>query len=73
MAVPVGHKANLNTICEAAANDDLAVLEVTRKDNGKPAYLLVAVAWDGNEYIVTPLAQLFDGDPFEQFVSPAGE
>jgi hypothetical protein len=73
MAVPAGHRANLDTICEAATNGDLAVLEVTRKDNGEPAYLLVAVGWDGNEYVIAPLAQLFDGDPYEQFVGPAEE
>lgn len=73
MAVPIGHEANLSTIYEAANNGDLAVLEVTRKDNGEPAYLLVAVWWDGNEYILTPLAQLFDGNPYEQFVGPTGE
>ena len=67
MAVPAGHRANLETIYRAARNNDLAVMEVSRKGSSVPAHLLVAVARDGDEFNITPLAQLFDGNPFEQF------
>ena len=72
MAVPAGHATNLETICRAARNNDLAVLEVSRKGSNQPAHLLVAVARVADEFCITPLAQLFDDDPFEQFV-PFGE
>ena len=68
MAVPAGHRANLETIYRAARNNDLAVMEVSRKGSGDPAHLLVAVARDGDEFNITPLAQLFDDNPFERFV-----
>ena len=67
MAVPAGHRANLETIYRAARNNDLAVMEVNRKGSSEPAHLLVAVARDGDEFDITPLAQLFDDNPFEQF------
>jgi hypothetical protein len=67
MAVPVGHRANLETIYRAARNNDLAVMEVSRKGSGELAHLLVAVARDGDEFNITPLAQLFDDNPYEQF------
>ena len=68
MAVPAGHRANLETIYRAARNNDLAVMEVNRKGSSEPAHLLVAVARDGDEFNITPLAQLFDDNPFERFV-----
>jgi hypothetical protein len=68
MAVPAGHRANLETIYRAARNNDLAVMEVSRKGSGEPAHLLVAVARDGDEFNITPLAQLFDDNPFDRFV-----
>ena len=68
MAVPAGHRAHLETIYRAARNNDLAVMEVSRKGSGEPAHLLVAVARDGDEFNITPLAQLFDDNPFDRFV-----
>ncbi|MBE2233672.1 MAG: hypothetical protein IAE85_09270 [Anaerolinea sp.] len=68
MAVPDGHRANLETIYRAARNNDLAVMEVNRKGSSEPAHLLVAVARDGDEFNITPLAQLFDYNPYEQFL-----
>ena len=68
MAVPAGHVTNLETIYRAARNNDLAVMEVNRKGSSEPAHLLVAVGRDGDEFNITPLAQLFDDNPFERFV-----
>jgi len=68
MAVPDGHRANLETIYRAARNNDLAVMEVNRKGSNEPAHLLVAVARDGDEFNITPLAQLFDDNPFDRFM-----
>ena len=72
MAVPAGHGANLETIYRAARNSDLAVMEVNRKGSSEPAHLLVAVGRDGDQFNITPLAQLFDGDPYQQF-APFGQ
>ncbi len=68
MAVPAGHVTNLETIYRAARNNDLAVMEVNRIGSGEPAHLLVAVGRDGDEFNITPLAQLFDDNPYEQFM-----
>jgi hypothetical protein len=68
--IPAGHKANLATIQSAADAGHLAVVECSDKVTGKPVHALASIAWDGEEYTITPLAKLFDGNPFEELNPP---
>ena len=61
----------LDVINSASANGDLAIIQTTRRDNGAPAFLLAAVGFDGAEYMITPLAELFQADPYETFTDPS--
>jgi hypothetical protein len=65
-----GYKTNLETIIKAAKNGDLALVECTDKKSGRPVIALCAIGFDGKEYIITPMAKLFDGNPFEELNPP---
>ncbi|MCA1841074.1 MAG: DUF6117 family protein [Actinobacteria bacterium] len=71
MAIPEGHKANLETLQRAVRNDGVALVECTDKVSKKPIYVVCGVLWDGKEYIMTPLAKMFDGDPYEEVNPPS--
>lgn len=68
-----GYKANLATIKKAAANNDLALMECKDAHTGKRVIALCAIAFDGKEYITTPLAKMFDGNPYEELIPPTVE
>jgi len=61
-----GDQANFDTLCRACHANDLALLECVDR-GGEYVAVLVAVGYDPTtkEYCMTPLAQLFKGDPFE--------
>lgn len=65
-----GDKLNLDTIIRAATNGDLAVIRACRRADGQDVTLLAAIHWDGEEYAVTPLAELFDGNPYDLYEDP---
>lgn len=67
MALAKGHKTNLETIIRAANDGALAVLEVEEIETGAPAALLVAVVFDGTNYNFTPMARMFDDNPYERY------
>jgi len=73
MAIPEGYKANFETILRAARNEDLALVECTNKDTGKPAYVLAAISGVGpdDKMEVVPLAMMFDGSPYELLIPPS--
>lgn len=73
MAIPKGHKANLDTIMKAAAAGDLALVECTDKKTGKPVICIAGIGWDGEEYTITPLAKMFDCNPFTELNPPVAE
>lgn len=75
MAIPTGHTANLNTLIKAASNGHLALVECTDATTKKTVITVCAIstsrAANGKpEYQITPLAKMFDGNPFEELVPP---
>jgi len=70
MALMDGEKANLQTIIRAAATGDLALLECTDKKTGERVSVVCAVHMDGEEYIMTPMAKMFKGNPYEEVDPP---
>jgi hypothetical protein len=72
MAIPEGYRANFETLLKVAKNEDLALVECTNKTTGKPAYVIAAVNGVGpdNKMELVPLAQLFDGSPYEMLIPP---
>lgn len=75
MAIPKGHKANFETLQRACENGDLALMECVDKNTGAPVITICAVSCEGEEgeFVFTPLARMFDGNPYEQLVPPMQE
>ena len=71
MAIPGGHKTNLETIIRAAKNGDLCLMECTDTKTGDTVITLCAAQRDGGEVVVTPLAKMFTGNPFEELDPPS--
>ncbi len=70
MAIPDGHRQNYETILEAAENASLALVECSSKLTGEPVFVLCAVGRDGDEFVITPFARMFDGNPYEELNPP---
>lgn len=65
------NRQNFNTLVTAARNGDLALMECTDKKTGNPVYVLCAVNADPDGlYSMTPLAKLFDGNPYGEVEPP---
>ena len=74
MALAKGHRNNLDTIIRAARARDLAVLECQDRLTHEPVPVLVAVHRDDEgQYIFTPLARMFTGNPYEELLGPEEE
>lgn len=72
MAIPEGHARNFETLLQAAANGDLALLECADAMTGEPRYVICAVGRGEGEYLLSPFGHLLDGNPFEAYVPPTG-
>lgn len=73
MAIPKGHKANFETLKRAAGADDLALMECVDAKTGEPVTAICAVHRGGQEYVFTPLAKMFAGNPYKELVPPTAE
>lgn len=73
MAILAGYKANLKTLQRASNNGDLALMECTDKTTGKPVIAICAVSRKNGEYSFSPLAKMFDGDPYLEIDPPVVE
>jgi hypothetical protein len=71
MAIPDHHRANFQTLLDAAMDDNLALMECLDAVSGEPRYVVCAVGRSGEEYLFTPFGHLHDGDPFAAYVPPA--
>ena len=71
MAIPDSHRHNFETLQCAQDNGDLALVECTDVKTGKPVYTICAMQRDGNEYVMVPLAKMFDGNPYEELKPPS--
>lgn len=65
-----GYKPNFETLKRAAQAGDLALMHCKNKETGKDVAVVVAVHEASGEYVMTPLAKLFDGNPYEELLSP---
>ena len=74
MALAKGHRKNLDTIIRAATARDLAVLECQDRLTRAPVPVLVAIHQDDEgQFVFTPLARMFMGNPYEELIGPAEE
>jgi len=75
MAILKGHKAQFETLKQAFANGDIALMECQRKDTGEIVSVICAVNVTGRskkfEYRFVPFAQLFNGNPYDLLEPPA--
>jgi hypothetical protein len=70
MSIPDYARANFQTLLNAAANGDLALMECADAVTGEPRYVISAVGREGEEFIFTPFGHVADGDPYEAYVPP---
>lgn len=66
-----GYKANFETLQKAVRNGDVCLMECTLQATGKPVFVICAVHKDETDFVMTPLAKLFDGNPYEEVLPPA--
>lgn len=71
MSITEGYKANFDTLCRAAKNNDLAIMECTSAATGEPVMVVCAVGRDTDgSYVFSPVAKMFDGNPYEELIPP---
>lgn len=64
------HKANIETLQLAFDLGDTALVECQRIADGATVVMLCAVGRDGNEYAITPFAEMVEGNPFDLYLPP---
>lgn len=65
-------KENFETLKKAFSNYDVALVSAIRKSTGESVALCCAVSMQNPEVILTPLAVMVEGDPYEEFQPPEG-
>lgn len=73
MAIPEAARKNFETLMDAIQNDDVCLMECTRTSDGSTVNMICAVAWHDGAFIMTPFAELVDGDPYEKYSPPSVE
>ncbi|NCC39318.1 MAG: hypothetical protein EOM21_07690 [Gammaproteobacteria bacterium] len=70
-----GYRANFKTLQRVFANGDAVLLECTDKQTRQPVMVVCAVVFDeaSEEFVFTPFAKLFDGNPYEEVDPPTEE
>jgi hypothetical protein len=64
------HRSNLETLQRAFDNGDAALVECQRVADGETVVTLCAVGRDGEEYVITPFAEMVGGNPFDLYRPP---
>lgn len=71
MAIPVGHRANFDTLAKAFANDDVALMECELAATGETvAVLCAANRLETGEVEFAPFAMFFNDNPYEVLNPP---
>jgi hypothetical protein len=70
MSIPDHARANFNTLLQAAANGNLALMECSDAATGEPRYVICAVGRAGTDLVFTPFGHLADGNPFDAYLPP---
>lgn len=68
--IPKGYKTNFETLKRAAANGDLALMQCRDRITQALTYVICAVGREGEDYILVPMARMFDGDPYDVLEPP---
>ena len=71
MTIPDHARANFNTLLQAAANGNLALMECGDAATGEPRYVICAVGRAGTDFVFTPFGHLADGNPFDAYLPPS--
>jgi len=66
-----GYKQNFVTLQRAFANEDVCLMDCMDAQTGKPVIAICAVSRQAEEVLFTPLAKMFDGNPFEELLPSA--
>jgi len=65
-----GYRDNFDTLCRAVKNGDIALMDCTDKQTGKPVAVVCAVQREDNgDCSFVPIAKMFDGNPYEEVLS----
>lgn len=71
MALAQGHRQNFETLQEAFANGDVALMECQMAATGEPAAVICAAnRLPDGEIEFAPFAMLFDGNPYRTVNPP---
>jgi hypothetical protein len=73
MAIPEPYRRNFQTLLDAAADDNLALMECSDASSGVPRYVIVAVGRVDGDYVMTPFGHLCDSNPYEAYCPPPDE
>lgn len=64
------HKPNFETLQEAFANGDVALMECQLKSTGESVAVVVAVNREDKDFSFVPFAMMFNGNPYELLNPP---
>jgi len=71
MPLQAGHKTNFETLQQAFANGDVALMECQLVETGEEVAVICAASrHDDGEVEFTPFAMLFSGNPYEMLNPP---
>ena len=74
MAIPAGHRQNFDTLHEAFANGDVALMECQLTSTGENVAVICAASRGSNgEIEFSPFAMMFNGNPYELGNPPKAE
>ena len=71
MAISESYKANFNTLQRAMQDGNVAIMECVDAKTGQPVIAICAVGRENGEYVFSPLAKMFDSNPFDELVPPS--
>ncbi|OPZ65963.1 MAG: hypothetical protein BWY85_00130 [Firmicutes bacterium ADurb.Bin506] len=70
--IPEYHKANAETLIEAAAAGDVGIARCRRKSDGKYVSVLCARNMHPDHSVeLVPFAEMIEGDPYELYIPPS--
>lgn len=67
------HKKNFETLQKAFASDDVCLMDCIEKSTGEHVAVICATIYNGEEFVFTPFAKFFNGNPFELLIPPTDE
>jgi hypothetical protein len=67
------HKPNFDTLCRVFKEGSQALVACKLKATGEEVAVIAAVTYTGKEYLITPFAMFFNGNPYELLEDPTQE